>query len=281
MARTAFKDALGKLVVKLRSEAGLSQERLALEAEVDRTRLGEIERGEANPTIDTLDKIAQTLHQTLGSLILQAEELSSGTARVPAPTINPAYLDHTVPLPKGLTHEQLAVALNRALALLDQIGLNPEMGDIQANIYSGAVSNIVTKAIAEASDFVQNKDTTHPDLYNPVLPKSDPDWGLEMKATNQVGKGGESHNPGQGWFMVVVYKVINDQTHFVQVEVAELAYDDWTIHERAETSNRTRTAVTKVAATRRLRENSVYLDPAHVPSRIRQIKEARGRAYLF
>lgn len=198
MEKSLFKEALGKLISTLRAEIGLSQERLALDAGIDRTRLGEIERGEANPTLDTLDKIAQVLKQTLGSLILQAEELSSGTARIPAPTVNPAYIDRHVPLPQGLTHDQLLVALNRSLALLDQIGLNPEAGDIQANIYSGAVSNIVTKAIAETSNFTQNKDTAHPDLFDPSLPRTDPNWGLEMKATNQIGKGGESHNPGQG-----------------------------------------------------------------------------------
>jgi hypothetical protein len=221
------------------------------------------------------------LGQTLGSLIIQAEDKEGDSARRPAPTVNPAYIDRGVALPKGLTHDQLIIALNRALALLDQIGLNPEAGDIQANIYSGAVSNIVTKALAEASDFVQNKDTAHPDLFNPHLPGSDPDWGLELKATNQPGKGGESHNPGKGWFMVVVYKVVEGQTHFIQVETAPLALEDWTVHERAPESNRTRTAVTKAGATRRLRENSVYLDPGQVPMRIRQVKEARQQPYLL
>ena len=139
----------------------------------------------------------------------------------------------------------------------------------------------MTKAIAEASNFTQNKDTAHPDLFDSSFPRTDPNWGLEMKATNQIGKGGESHNPGQGWFMVVVYKVVNGQTHIVQVEVAQLNYDDWTIHERALESDRTRTAVTKASATRRLRENSVYLDADHVPANIKRIKEARGQPYLI
>ncbi len=281
MTTTDFKKALGRLILDLRSGRGLSQEQLALDANVDRTRMGEIERGVANPTIDTLDRIARALGQTLGSLIIQAEEISSGTARQAAPTVDPQHIDRQVPLPKGLTHDQLEVALNRALALLDQIGLNPDAGDIQANIYSGAVSNIVTKAIAEASDFVQNKDTAHPDLYNPQLDQTDPDWGLEMKATNQVGKGGESHNPGQGWFMVVAYKVIDGQTQIIQVETAFLSYSDWTIHERGESSKRTRTAVTVAAATHRLRENSVYLDPDHVPPHVKRIREARRQAYLL
>jgi transcriptional regulator with XRE-family HTH domain len=277
---TPFKQTLGNLIVELRKKHGLSQERLALEADVDRTRMGEIERGAANPTVDTLDRIAKVVGQTLGSLIVQAEEISSGTARRPAPTVSPLYIDRTVALPTGLTHDQLEMALNRALALLDQIGLNPENGDIQWNIYSGAVSNIVTKAIAETSDLVQNKETAHPDLYNPALGTDHPDWGLEMKATHRVGKGGESHNPGQGWFMVVVYKVIEGRIHIVQVETALLSRKDWVVHERGEHSNRTRTAVTIASATQRLRENSVYMHPDHVTPSIKKAVEGRRLASL-
>ena len=195
MENQQFKQALGGLIAQLRKERNISQERIALDADVDRTRLGEIERGEANPTIDTLHKIALVLGQQLGSLIVEAEELSSGVIRKPIPTLKSKGINRSVPLPKGLTHDQLEQALNRALIVLSQIGLDPDKGDIQRNIYSGAVSNIVTKAIAETSDFAQYKDTAHSDLYNPHLDRSDPDWGLEMKATHQIGKGGESHNP--------------------------------------------------------------------------------------
>jgi transcriptional regulator with XRE-family HTH domain len=73
MEHCTFKKALGMLIYKLRKERNLSQERLALEANIDRTRTGEIERGEANPTIDTLAQIAKVLGHTLGSLIIQAE----------------------------------------------------------------------------------------------------------------------------------------------------------------------------------------------------------------
>jgi transcriptional regulator with XRE-family HTH domain len=132
MASSEFKIALGRLIIALRGDLALSQEQLAFDAGVDRTRMGEIERGEANPTIDTLDKIARVLGQTLGSLIIQAEDREGDAGRRPAPTVNPEFVDRTVELPTGLTHDQLILALNRALALLDQIGLNPEAGDIQA-----------------------------------------------------------------------------------------------------------------------------------------------------
>ncbi|HEU5230726.1 MAG TPA: helix-turn-helix transcriptional regulator, partial [Ktedonobacteraceae bacterium] len=253
MENEALKLALGKIILQWRSDRGISQEKLALDAEVDRTRVGEIERGEANTTIDTLSRIANVLGQKLGTLIIEAEELSSGVIKKIVPTINPTYINRKVPLPTGITHTQLEKALNQALVTLSQIGLDPTQGDIQYNIYSGTISNIVTKAIAQASDFVQNKDTDHPDLFNPNLNRNHPDWGLEMKASNQIAKGGESHNPGKGWFMIVIYQIVEGQTYIVQVEVAQLEKEDWTVHERAENSNRTRTAVTLIDATNKLR----------------------------
>ncbi|HCI78342.1 MAG TPA: hypothetical protein DHW02_01475, partial [Ktedonobacter sp.] len=85
-------------------------EKVALEAEVDRTRLGEIERGEANPTVDTLNRIARTLGQTLGSLIVEAEETSSGVLKKPIPKINSRHINKKIALPTGLKHEQLEQA---------------------------------------------------------------------------------------------------------------------------------------------------------------------------
>lgn len=278
MPENDLKKVLGTLIATLRKERGLSQERLAQEANIDRAYMGTIERGEANVTLETLAKVAKVLDQTTGALIVQAEELASGVAKRPAPTINPAYIDDTVPLPLGLTHDQLEKALNRAMALLYQIGLNPQTGDIQKNIYSGVVSNIVTKAIAEQSDLVQNKDTKHPDLYNPKLELSHRDYGLEMKATHNVGKGGESHNKGQGWFMVVVYNVVEEQTVIVQVETTYLNRDEWTIHERKEGSERTRTAITLPTATERLRAHSVYLHPDYATAVV--LRAVRKRKQL-
>jgi transcriptional regulator with XRE-family HTH domain len=74
-----FKKALGRVIVKLRRERGLSQEQLALTAEIDRTFMSQLERGEVNVSIDTLIKVAQVLGQTLGSLTTQAERNSNSS----------------------------------------------------------------------------------------------------------------------------------------------------------------------------------------------------------
>ncbi|MCD7977780.1 MAG: helix-turn-helix domain-containing protein [Tannerellaceae bacterium] len=52
---------LGNQIRTLRKEKGLSQEQLALKADVDRSYMGGIERGERNVTFLTLVKIANTL----------------------------------------------------------------------------------------------------------------------------------------------------------------------------------------------------------------------------
>ncbi len=278
MTITEFKRALGTLIFDLRRQRGLSQEKLALEADVDRTRMGEIERGDANLTIGTLEKIAQVLGQTLGSLVVQAEQLSSGRTKRPAPKVNPRYLDRTVPLPSALTHEQLETALNRSLLLLDQLGLNPADGDIPWNVYSAAVAKIVTRALAETSHLILNTEGRHPALYNPEQHHSEAEWGVEITATQRVGKGGESSAPRQGWLMVIVYQLVDGQTQIVQVEAALLHRSDWSLHERDQQQRRLRTAVTIASATQRLRENSVYLDPAYSSPTIRKSVEARRRA---
>lgn len=273
--------ALGGVIETLRRQRDVSRETIAREAGLSATEVEDLERGVFDPRLSALDRVAAALSQTVGSLLIQAEEISGGGKKRLAPTVNPDYMDRTVPLPKGLTHDQLEAALNRTATLLEQVGLNPGNGDIQWNIYSGAVSNLATKSIAEVSSFAQNKDTEFPDLYDPRLSGADPDWGLEIKATNRVAKGGESHNPGRGWYMIIVYKIIDGQTHIVQVETCLLELDDWNIHERKEKSKRTRTATTFKPATQRLRAGSVYLDPSVATPALSRILRKRRQGVLL
>lgn len=46
---------------RIRVKRGLSQERLAFDAEVDRSYVGGLERAEENPTVDVLERLANTL----------------------------------------------------------------------------------------------------------------------------------------------------------------------------------------------------------------------------
>lgn len=52
---------IGKSIRKIREEKAITQEQLALDAGLNRAYIGYIERGERNPTIKTLEKIAKVL----------------------------------------------------------------------------------------------------------------------------------------------------------------------------------------------------------------------------
>jgi transcriptional regulator with XRE-family HTH domain len=60
-ARTVLRRALAKTIRELRQRAGLAQERLALEAGVDRGYMGGLERGLHSPTLETVYKLLPAL----------------------------------------------------------------------------------------------------------------------------------------------------------------------------------------------------------------------------
>jgi transcriptional regulator with XRE-family HTH domain len=59
---------------RLRVERGISQDDLALEAGVERAYVGHLERGTRNPTIVTLDKLAEALNSHVSELLKPAPE---------------------------------------------------------------------------------------------------------------------------------------------------------------------------------------------------------------
>jgi transcriptional regulator with XRE-family HTH domain len=56
-------------VLRLRAAKGLTQEQLALEAEVDRTSVSQIERSLKNPSLLILHKLAKTLGSNVVALL--------------------------------------------------------------------------------------------------------------------------------------------------------------------------------------------------------------------
>jgi transcriptional regulator with XRE-family HTH domain len=65
---------------RLRVERGISQEKLAADAGVDRAYLGGLERQTENPTVDLLDKIAEALSLSVSELFVVPED---GAAKPP------------------------------------------------------------------------------------------------------------------------------------------------------------------------------------------------------
>jgi transcriptional regulator with XRE-family HTH domain len=65
--------ALGKAIRQLRVAKGISQEELALRAEVDRSYVGRVERGDNNAAILTLAKLAKALGVSVARLLEKAK----------------------------------------------------------------------------------------------------------------------------------------------------------------------------------------------------------------
>lgn len=62
--------ALGNRVRQLRNRKGWSQEKLAEQADIQRTYLAEIELGKRNPSLKHLLKLAKAFHVGIASLFL-------------------------------------------------------------------------------------------------------------------------------------------------------------------------------------------------------------------
>lgn len=69
-----IEDIFGEVVRQRRKRLGLSQEKLALEADIHRTFLSEIERGIKSPTLTTIEAIAQALETVPSALLHDVEQ---------------------------------------------------------------------------------------------------------------------------------------------------------------------------------------------------------------
>lgn len=64
--------ALGDAIRRIRKERGLSQEQLALSAEIDVSYLGRVERGDNNVAVLRLERISEALGVTMANLMAEA-----------------------------------------------------------------------------------------------------------------------------------------------------------------------------------------------------------------
>ncbi len=64
----SIKQRFGKAIRRRRRELDLSQEELAERAELHRTYISNIERGELNPSLETMEKLVKALDITVSDL---------------------------------------------------------------------------------------------------------------------------------------------------------------------------------------------------------------------
>ncbi len=66
----------GRVLRDLRKQAGLTQEQLGFEAELERNFISMLERGERQPTLTTLAKLAKPLRKKASQLVALVESAS-------------------------------------------------------------------------------------------------------------------------------------------------------------------------------------------------------------
>ena len=69
----SIQEKLGKAIVLLRKEKGLSQESFAYDAGIDRRYMSDIENGKRNISLDILERISQKLGLKISELFAIAE----------------------------------------------------------------------------------------------------------------------------------------------------------------------------------------------------------------
>jgi transcriptional regulator with XRE-family HTH domain len=70
-----YRKNFGIVLQKIRTKKGFSQERLALECELDRTFISMLERGLRQPSLTTIVKIATVLEIKPSKLLVETEKL--------------------------------------------------------------------------------------------------------------------------------------------------------------------------------------------------------------
>ena len=68
--------AFGSALRAARNKLGLSQEKFAYKVRLDRTYIGGIERGERNPSLRNIWKLAEALGVSPSDLLIEAERLT-------------------------------------------------------------------------------------------------------------------------------------------------------------------------------------------------------------
>ena len=79
-ARTDLFAAFGQAVREARVGLGLSQEQLAELAQVHRTYVGDVERGERNVSLRNIERLATALGLTMASLMASTDRLRDSGA---------------------------------------------------------------------------------------------------------------------------------------------------------------------------------------------------------
>lgn len=74
LVKNIFSDTVGEAIVGFRKKKGVSQEVLSGLADIGRTHLSAIERGERKPTLETLYRISCALNVKMSDIVTAIED---------------------------------------------------------------------------------------------------------------------------------------------------------------------------------------------------------------
>jgi transcriptional regulator with XRE-family HTH domain len=216
------------LLHQARRERGLTMEELADRAEVDRTYIGLLERGERRPTVAAAAKIAAALGLVLSDVLDLAENKldESGNIKFPSSALPKVELvskppqrivprEYLRPSPSltdatGLTGKEVAEAIESAYHTLDLIdeqllekGTAPLASLVELANLSSILGNLLASGLAEASKgiYVRNGPHKYPDLLA-ADPTKTPDLEVKTALESNRPKG---HLPKAGAYMTFRY----------------------------------------------------------------------------
>lgn len=287
-ARSEAQKLIGRTIRAFREGKGLTLEQLAPSAGITYQYLSGLENGHENFSIGVLERLSLALSLPVQFIIQSAYREGSAA---PAAMVDPRLFRAKVPLPGRLTPDALLRAMNHTQSVMYQLNESartavgrPLQDLIQGNNFSGLVSNLFSDAMDRCTPFKHNHHQRYPDLIC-----AETDTGLEVKATTQIGKGGESHNGHGGWHTVICFERTGSGIQFTHVMFAVLRGHqerdpDWKyVGSRVNKdtgSRRTETYNTSAVGTTKLRDGSVFLDPGKIDfSRWRQSRKGEPPSY--
>ena len=200
-----------KLLQALRVDQSLTLEQLADQAEVHRTTVGLLERGERAPSVDVAERIAQALGYPLSEILAKAELIASGKlslqeafAEEKARSLNDNLLRSKKEFERftGMPSSGLLAAIEGCYHTLDMIDDQLVSRDsppiaklVELANLSSMIGNLIGAALADASDglYERNKPHHYPDL----LPLRKPAQELELKVALEKNRP-KGHLPKPG-----------------------------------------------------------------------------------
>jgi transcriptional regulator with XRE-family HTH domain len=257
----------------MREQQKLTLEQLATMASITYQYLSGLENGKENFSVQVLERLSTALDISLRNLVAAAYDTASGHV---APRLNDKYFRPQAPLPADLTVSHIRDAANLTQSIIHRMNRNvvietgvPLQALIQANNFSGLVSNIFSNCMDRCSPYKHNHNQRYPDLIHKTA-DSGRGVGLEVKLTLNIGKGGESHNGHGGWHVIACYNFLSEgDIEFVHIMFAKLKSHqstdpDWSyLGSRVNTetgSRRTETYTTNGFGTTKLRDGSIFLN---------------------